>query len=125
LETEAEANIRISIQFGPEDRNRAAKIEEEEAMIKKVKNQLLREKQNDKQTIQGKMLEMSKSKNAGDAQRKLRMQVEDLVNHEKRAKEFLNTHQETKRNFQSRARDGNTNFIQENKHDAKVWQDLD
>lgn len=53
------------------------------------------------------------------------MQVEDLINHEKKAKEFLSAHQETKRTFQAKIRDGNTNFIHENKHDARVWQDLD
>ena len=53
------------------------------------------------------------------------MQIEDLINHSKKAKEFLNTNKEHTKEFHARIRAGNTNFIQENKADARVWKDLD
>ena len=48
-----------------------------------------------------------------------------MINHKKKANEFLQDSIEKKRDFQARVRGANTNFIQENKADARVWRDLD
>ena len=51
------------------------------------------------------------SRNPAEQQKQVRMQIEDLINHSKKAKEFLDTNKEHTKEFHARIRAGNTNFI--------------
>lgn len=54
-----------------------------------------------------------------------RIKIEDFINNQKKSTELLNENIEPKKPFQTRIRYGNTNFVEENKADAKIWKDLD
>ena len=65
------------------------------------------------------------SRNAGEQQRKIRMQVEQLLVNRDKANEFLNVFRELKREKVLKRKLHGKDFVAENREDARVWRDLD
>ena len=72
---------------------------------------MAKEKLNGDKAVHLKIMDQAFSRNPAEQQKQVRMQIEDLINHTKKANEFLDTTKEHKKEFQARIRAGNTNFI--------------
>jgi len=85
IETETESNIKISLQFGPDNVKKIAAVEDEKRIRRAVHKEIEKEKLNGKQSAREKIMQEGTSKNPAEQQKAIRMQIEDLINHQKKA----------------------------------------
>lgn len=65
------------------------------------------------------------SRNAGEQQRKIRLQVEQLLINRDKANEVLSVFNNMKRQRLLKRKLDGKDFVAENREDARVWRDLD
>ena len=83
------------MQFGPDNLKKIAAIEDERRIKEVVHKQMDKEKLNGGKDGHLKILDNTVfSRNPAEQQKQVRMQIEDLINHSKKAKEFLDNNKE-------------------------------